>query len=410
MKINEVIKLSSEGGDTPAKKFIKELRAGPHRINPLDDSMTIITSTKAGFSQAELKSVPDNPTRVHISFFQAYPQQSGVGSEGMRALQRMAAEHGLSLELSVWTKGKVKASVLKKFYKNMGFKSGSGGLLVWEPKSTVTELFDPNKISTGEEDNYYPFDFNIQAFNWKEDVVAKAIDSKGRELEIIFSPTTFFRAKMHDIVEITFMRDNKSNLTGWGDGVKVLTTVLMIIREYIMTIHYPKYFLFNAMERSRGSLYAKLVRKLANEFGYKDIEFPSIELFEPEGSVFLLKRDELTESKFTSKQQVIAYFRKLGKTDAQGSAAWERGWRGSKPKEVKPFDPLKHKPHWTEIDETINEASGYIPSEAEKNDPRWKMALSVDVQPETMKKNAKGFGNKISRAGIPPTAKTNGKV
>ena len=123
-----------------------------------------------------------------------------------------------------------------------------------------------------------------------------------------------------------------------------------------------------------------------------------------------MRIDELTESKFTSKQQVIAYFRKLGKTDAQGSAAWERGWRGSKPKEVKPFDPLKHKPHWTEIDETINEASGYIPSEAEKNDPRWKMALSVDVQPETMKKNAKGFGNKISRAGIPPTAKTNGKV
>lgn len=51
----------------------------------------------------------------------------------------------------------------------------------------------------------------------------------------------------------------------------------------------------------------------------------------------------------------------------------------------------------------ITEASGYIPSEAERNDPRFSRALSVDVHPDTMKKGAKamGLGN-ISRAGIPP--------
>ena len=58
----------------------------------------------------------------------------------------------------------------------------------------------------------------------------------------------------------------------------------------------------------------------------------------------------------------------------------------------------------------INEvASGYIPSNAEKNDPRFKTALTVDVKPDTMKKDAKKFGNKISRAGIPPTLKASGK-
>lgn len=48
------------------------------------------------------------------------------------------------------------------------------------------------------------------------------------------------------------------------------------------------------------------------------------------------------------------------------------------------------------------EMSGYIPTEAEKNDPRWKMALSVDVNPYTMKRNAKKFGWKIKRDGTPP--------
>lgn len=58
----------------------------------------------------------------------------------------------------------------------------------------------------------------------------------------------------------------------------------------------------------------------------------------------------------------------------------------------------------------INEASGYIPSEKEKNDPRFLMALTKDVRPDANKKNAKAFGWKVSRAGIPPQARADGKI
>ena len=59
----------------------------------------------------------------------------------------------------------------------------------------------------------------------------------------------------------------------------------------------------------------------------------------------------------------------------------------------------------------IIEASGYIPSEAERNDPRFSRALSVDVHPDTMKKGAKamGLGN-ISRAGVPPSLRPGKKT
>jgi len=60
--------------------------------------------------------------------------------------------------------------------------------------------------------------------------------------------------------------------------------------------------------------------------------------------------------------------------------------------------------------ENLTEASGYIPSEKEKNAPPFKTALTVDINPYTMKKGAKQFGWNISRAGIPPTAKVNGKI
>ena len=58
----------------------------------------------------------------------------------------------------------------------------------------------------------------------------------------------------------------------------------------------------------------------------------------------------------------------------------------------------------------LEEASGYIPSEKQKNDPRFKTALTVDVHPDSIKKNAKAFYWTTSRAGIPPTAKANGKI
>jgi hypothetical protein len=53
--------------------------------------------------------------------------------------------------------------------------------------------------------------------------------------------------------------------------------------------------------------------------------------------------------------------------------------------------------------------SGYIPSEKQKRDPRYSTALTVDVHPDSIQKNAKAFKSTVSRAGIPPIANPNGK-
>lgn len=54
----------------------------------------------------------------------------------------------------------------------------------------------------------------------------------------------------------------------------------------------------------------------------------------------------------------------------------------------------------------LSESSGYIPSEKEKNDPRFKTALTVDVRPDAIVKNAKAFGFKVKRTGVPPLLRT----
>jgi hypothetical protein len=68
---------------------------------------------------------------------------------------------------------------------------------------------------------------------------------------------------------------------------------------------------------------------------------------------------------------------------------------------------LKGRP-WTGLNQKVDEAniqesaSGYIPSKKEANDPRYSMALTVDIKPDTMQQNAKKLGWKISRKGTPP--------
>ena len=83
--------------------------------------------------------------------------------------------------------------------------------------------------------------------------------------------------------------------------------------------------------------------------------------------------------------------------------------------DIDPIDPKQPKGMKRQkVDPTYNvgvaeSASGYIPSYAEKDDPRFKTALTVDVKPDSLKKNAKAFGFDISRAGIPPQAQPSGK-
>jgi hypothetical protein len=62
------------------------------------------------------------------------------------------------------------------------------------------------------------------------------------------------------------------------------------------------------------------------------------------------------------------------------------------------------------INKKVAESSGYIPSESERNDPRFKTALSVDVDPNIMPRQAKAMGlGKMERDGRPQTASPSGK-
>jgi len=178
--------------------------------------------------------------------------------------------------------------------------------------------------------------------------IATAKDKKDNILKY-----NFYEFPKYDLTAIEFSRavgpwgDNYS-IDKAGEQYTVFATLLQAIKNYLSSDK-PEYIFFAAKEPSRVKLYQSFVNRFANQFGYKQISADSI----PKAVSFTLYSSNDT-------------------------------------------------PFLLQKVDSIKEASGYIPSEKEKNDPRFKTALTVDVKSDSIKKNAKAFGWKISRAGIPP--------
>ena len=93
-------------------------------------------------SMFELVPSFGKPNAVEIKWIQAYPLRKGVGSRAMKELQGMAQEHGVSLTLFPWDKGRVSQAKLMKFYRRHGFQPTVKGAknMIWHPEVAEASL------------------------------------------------------------------------------------------------------------------------------------------------------------------------------------------------------------------------------------------------------------------------------
>ena len=59
-------------------------------------------------------------------------------------------------------------------------------------------------------------------------------------------------------------------------------------------------------------------------------------------------------------------------------------------------------PDYFEDDPITENASGYIPTKKQARDPRYSMALTVDIKPGEVQRQAAKMGFKTNAAGVPP--------
>ena len=219
-------------------------------------------------------------------------------------------------------------------------------------RTALSLKFDINLPSVGNSEQGLtealdkPYKLKWYPGDWDE-VTAYADIPDGDDLTIIFNNDE--NEEGEEAWSLEFYRNNSQEITGEGDAQRIFATVLSAIQTFIKK-YKPNRIIFSASKevepgqkiQSRANLYDRLVQRYAKALGYKAF-----------------------------------------RADAGNKVHYEL----------------------SKIKKSVSEASGYIPSEKEKNDPRFKTALTVDVKPDSIKKNAKAFGSKISRAGIPPLLK-----
>jgi hypothetical protein len=249
----------------------------------------------------------------------------------------------------------------------------------YDPTYNVSEAFNQPYKGKWEKSEYGDVDLNTKL-------------PDGTNLSIMFNNQQDEEGE--EVVQVEFYRNNSQEVTGEGDAQRIFATVLNAIQKYIKK-YKPSRLSFSASKatyptiyyepdqpqpnpESRAKLYDRLVQRYAKAWGYRAFRADNGDLVIYELSRISKKVIEYNTMQFAAE--------KTSATNPYGGLK-DNQYRGS-----------------------ISEASGYIPSEKEKNDPRFKTALTVDIKPDSIKKNAKAFSWLTSRAGIPPTAKANGKV
>ena len=260
-----------------------------------------------------------------------------------------------------------------------------------QPKSMPRQKVDPTYNVNEAFDQPYPLKWETSDYG-DVDALAKLPD--GGPLSIMFNQQQDNDGEA--ITQVEFYRNNSQEVTGEGDAQRIFATVLTAIQKYIKK-YKPIRLTFSASKlldpstyydpdepvpnpESRAKLYDRLVQRYARAWGYRAFRADN-------GDLVIYELSRIQKQKAVGEDYTMQFASEKTPTVSPYAGVKDNQYRGG-----------------------ISEASGYIPSEKEKNDPRFKTALTVDVHPDSIKKNAKAFYWNTSRAGIPPTAKANGKV
>ena len=94
---------------------------------------------------------------------------------------------------------------------------------------------------------------------------ATAYDSRGREIVITLDAI----GKSGKTLHIGFKRNDRLDVTSWGEAGRVFATVLNSLKLYLEQNPRPEIIIFLARESKRQKVYARIINRYAHNFGYK---------------------------------------------------------------------------------------------------------------------------------------------
>ena len=116
----------------------------------------------------------------------------------------------------------------------------------------------------------------------------------GETISIVFDPHDSLDSKF---VSVEFSRGESYDITNQGEAIKIFNIVLAICSKYIGEVN-PDFITFSSNEPSRTKLYRTMVKRLAQKFRYKQVEFSEIPeklqrdvFYDGESQIFILQRE-----------------------------------------------------------------------------------------------------------------------
>ena len=230
------------------------------------------------------------------------------------------------------------------------------------PEDATDEDYDPKGMPRQKTDPTYnvneAFDRPYKILRWEKgdhgDVDAIARLDDNTFLSIMFNKG-FSKDSKEEAWSVEFFRNNSQEVTGEGDAQRVFATVISAIQTFIKK-YKPNRMTFSASKevepgqnaQSRARLYDSLVQRYARAWGYRAF-----------------------------------------RADTGNKVIYEL----------------------SRIKQGVAEASGYIPiNDKEARDPRYSMAITQDIKPGEVQRQARKMGFKTTAAGLPPTLKASGKL
>lgn len=89
----------------------------------------------------------------------------------------------------------------------------------------------------------------------------------GARIKVILNEIPAIRGYM-----ISFKRDGSFNITGGGDALRILATIVDLLKDFVKRVK-PSYICFSALktETSRIKLYERMISKLTPALNYEDV-------------------------------------------------------------------------------------------------------------------------------------------
>jgi hypothetical protein len=140
-------RFASEGGSGADKPVKDRITSAIEEVysklfpNPLNNQeVGFANKEQTAVVMMQLENYNDS---LYVKWMSAYPQKSGMGTQGMNFLKDVARTHNVPLTLTPWARGELGTKKLTRIFKKWGFKAGKQGLLWWHPEDI--SKYNPNQ-------------------------------------------------------------------------------------------------------------------------------------------------------------------------------------------------------------------------------------------------------------------------